>query len=98
GRGLDDGDGQADDEAGDQERRRHRDDDGQGAAPQVEQRIGAHVRAPRRSDWTTRCQPSIITNTRSLIGSATTWGGTITMPSEVRMVAATRSITRNGSR
>src|ERR1051325_5246089 len=98
GRGLDHGDGETDDEAGDQKRRGHHDDDAQRAAPQVEQRIGGHDIAPRSSDWTTRCQPSIITNTSSLIGSATTCGGTITMPSAVKIVAATRSITRNGNR
>src|SRR4029079_5325040 len=98
GRGLDHGDREPDDEAGDQERRRDGDDDGERVAPEVEERVGAHVIAPRISDCTTRRQPSIITNTRSLIGSATPCGGTMTMPSEVRMVAATRSITRKGRR
>src|SRR5262245_53928259 len=97
GRGLNDRNDEADDERDDEEGSADLDGHGERVAPEVEDRVARHA-APRSSDCTTRCQPSIMTKTRSLIGSATTCGGTMTMPSEVRIVAATRSMIRNGRR
>src|SRR5262249_55057376 len=97
GRGHEQRGEQADDERGADERRAHRHRGRQRLAPDVEEGVGAHS-IPRKSDATTRRQPSTVTKTRSLTGSEMLAGGSMTMPMLDSVVATTRSMTRNGSR
>jgi len=53
--------------------------------------------APRRSEPTSRCQPSTATKIRIFTGSEINTGGNITMPRLDNTVATTRSMTRNGN-
>ena len=45
-----------------------------------------------------RCQPSIITNSKSLQGKETSMGGIIIMPMDMRMEATTISMMMKGIR
>ena len=56
-----------------------------------------YVIAPRKSEPTSKCQPSTATKIKSFTGSEINTGGNITMPRLESTVATTRSMTRNGS-
>jgi hypothetical protein len=53
---------------------------------------------PRTSEKAINCQPSDTTKKASLKGSATTAGGTIIMPIDIKIADTTKSIIKKGKK